>query len=224
MGGFRQIMARKRRPSAPKHQRQESLFTKAGAPRKRLPRTFARGKRPGRPALPNARLRHAKRPTLAKRYLVHVTWRMRADLPNLRDPTTMGAIRNAYRRGKNRFGFRLVHYSVQSNHVHMLCEAQDERSLARGLQGLAVRVAKAINRTLSRKGKVLDDRYHSLILTTPRQVRWALGYVLNNARRHNAEFAHAETLPAPLARCLLVGATLRRLALRPRARRPQAAH
>ena len=117
---------------------------------------------------------------------MHVTWSVREELPNLRGPKPMRVIRAAFRKGKDRFGFKLVHFSVQKAHVHLVCEAQDARSLARGLQGLAVRVAKGLNRALGRKGKVFSDRYHSRILKSPAEVRWALGYVLNNTRRHNA--------------------------------------
>ena len=35
--------------------------------------------------------------------------------------------------GADRFGFRLVHVSVQSNHLHIVAEARDRRSLSRGL-------------------------------------------------------------------------------------------
>ncbi len=99
----------------------------------------------------------------------------------------MGALRAAFQAGKQRFGFRLVHFSVQHNHVHLVCEAEDARSLARGLQGLAVRVARGLNRALGRKGKVFGDRYHSRILCTPSEARWALGYVLCNTRKHNTQ-------------------------------------
>ncbi len=92
-------------------------------------------------------------------------------------------------------GFRLVHFSVQRNHAHLLCEASDATALARGLQGLAIRVAKGINRHLSRRGKVFDDRYHHRILKSPKEVRWALGYVLNNTRKHNAELLAPKHLP-----------------------------
>ena len=99
----------------------------------------------------------------------------------------MAVLRAAFRAGKDRFGFRLVHYSVQSNHVHLICEAADKESLSKGLQGLGVRIARGLNKLWGRKGKVFDDRYHAQVLSNPRQVRWALGYVLNNTRKHNAE-------------------------------------
>ncbi len=153
----------------------------------RSPRTTRRGKRLGRPRVPGSRLRHAARPELSANHPVHVTWHMRGELPSLRSPPLMAAIRRGFRAGKRRFGFRLIHFSVQQAHVHMICEADHAEALSRGLQGLAVRVAKGINRVLHRKGKVLDDRYHSRILRSPSQARWALGFVLNNARRENAE-------------------------------------
>jgi REP element-mobilizing transposase RayT len=86
--------------------------------------------------------------------------------------------------GKERFGLRLVHYSVQSNHLHLLVEAPDRRSLSRGMQGLGVRLAKAVNRALQRSGRVFGERYNARRLKTALDVWRVLHYVLNNARRH----------------------------------------
>jgi putative transposase len=80
--------------------------------------------------------------------------------------------------------FRVLHFSVQSDHLHLVVEADEPTGLARGLQGLAIRVAKAINRVLGRHGSVWGDRYHARPLSTPREVRSALIYVLNNWRKH----------------------------------------
>ncbi|MCY2960678.1 MAG: transposase, partial [Planctomycetota bacterium] len=99
---------------------------------------------------------------------------------------TLVVLRDALSAGADRFGFRLVEYSIQTNHLHLIAEAEDERSIARGMQGLLVRVAKALNRAWERRGKVLCDRYHARILRTPRDVRTALVYVLQNARKHGA--------------------------------------
>jgi hypothetical protein len=78
---------------------------------------------------------------------------------------------------------RVVHFAVLDDHVHLIVEAHDKQSLSRGMQGLAIRVAKAINRG-ERHGRVFRDRYHSVVLETPRQVRNAIAYVVLNARRH----------------------------------------
>jgi hypothetical protein len=84
-------------------------------------------------------------------------------------------------------GFRVVEYSVQSNHAHLVVEADDARALGRGMQALGIRLARAVNRVLGRSGRVLADRYHLRVLRTPREVRNALAYVLLNLRKHLAE-------------------------------------
>jgi hypothetical protein len=68
--------------------------------------------------------------------------------------------------------------------VHLLVEADTALRLVRGIQGLAIRVARTVNRALARTGRLWGDRYHAHTLTTPREVRNALVYVLNNFRKH----------------------------------------
>jgi hypothetical protein len=80
--------------------------------------------------------------------------------------------------------FRVLQFSVQSDHLHLVVEADTPTRLTRGVQGLAVRAAKAVNRVLRRHGAVWAERYHAHALKTPREVRNALVYVLNNFRKH----------------------------------------
>ena len=147
------------------------------------------GKRKGAGRPPKgeaAGVSHLRRPVLSRHHPVHVTLRIVAGLPSLRDGRLFNKVRFALAAGRERFGFRLVHFSVQGNHLHLIAEAQDSRALAMGLQGLSVRVARAVNRTLARRGRVFADRYHSRALKTPRAVHFALRYVLLNARKHQA--------------------------------------
>ena len=109
---------------------------------------------------------------------------MKEGLPNLRRNGPHEVLRDAFAKGNERFGFRLVHYSVQKNHLHMIVEAKDRTALSKGLQGLFVRVARGLNRLWERKGSVFADRYHDVILKAPKQVRNALLYVIQNVRRH----------------------------------------
>jgi REP element-mobilizing transposase RayT len=83
-------------------------------------------------------------------------------------------------------GFCVIEYSVQSNHLHLLAESRDQRSLGRAMIGLGVRIARALNRLWERFGQVFPDRYHARVLKTPRAVRTALVYVLQNARKHGS--------------------------------------
>jgi REP element-mobilizing transposase RayT len=123
--------------------------------------------------------------------------RLVAGLPSLRIARLFARVQKALAGGQARFGFRLVHYSVQSNHLHLIAEAADRRSLSRGVQGLNIRVARAVNRQLERKGRVFADRYHARALQTPRAVHFALRYVLLNARKHQRDRAWEGTsLPA----------------------------
>ena len=112
-----------------------------------------------------------------------MTLRATAGLPSLRGERLFAAIRRAFA-AASQGPFRLLHFSVQSDHLHLLVEADEPTRLARGIQGLAIRVAKAVNRALSRHGAVWSGRYHARALATPREVRNALVYVLNNVRKH----------------------------------------
>ena len=133
---------------------------------------------------------HLTRAALASRFPVHVTMRIQRGLPGLRTRETYRVLCRAFDKARERAGrleggvFRLVHYSVQNDHLHLICEARNRESLSRGIQGLSTRIAKGLNRFWQRKGKVFADRYHDRILRTPRDVRNVLRYVLNNARKH----------------------------------------
>ena len=89
-----------------------------------------------------------------------------------------------------RDGFRIVHFTVQSNHLHIIVEARDTMALARGMQALSIRVAKAVNRILERRGPVFADRYHAHALRTPRETANAIAYVLGNSHIHAARRGH----------------------------------
>jgi putative transposase len=134
-----------------------------------------------------AGVKHEPRELLKARHPSHVTLKLRSGLPRLRQKTEYTVLRTAFGRANDRFGFRLCHYAVLNDHLHLICEAEDLTALRRGLQGLAIRIARALNRLWRRKGKVFADRYHQRALTSPREVRNALVYVLGNARHHAAE-------------------------------------
>src|SRR6185312_12795922 len=81
-------------------------------------------------------------------------------------------------------GFRVIHFSIQQDHGHFIVEGDEARPARGGMHGLASRLALAVNRVLGRKGKVVGDRYHVRALTTPRQMRASMVYVLLNFRKH----------------------------------------
>jgi putative transposase len=144
------------------------------------------GKRAGagrKPTLARAGVPHSARPAHTKRHPVHVTLRAVRRLPSLRKQRVFLEMRRALARTK-RDWFRVVHFSVQIDHVHLLVEADDKGGLSRGLSGAVVRLARAVNRVLERRGSIWADRYHARALATPREVRHALVYVLSNWQKH----------------------------------------
>jgi len=126
---------------------------------------------------------HRARPPLDARHPALVTLRACPGVTWLRSRPAHAALVAALSRA-SRDDFRVVHYSVQTNHVHLIVEAEGKDALARGMRGLAIRCALAVNRTLARRGALWAERYHASALRTPRMVRNALVYVLANARKH----------------------------------------
>ena len=138
------------------------------------------GRKPG----PHPRTPHRARPRHDAGHPVHVT--LRARLGSLRSqflyPSVRIAISRATRHAPERF--RIVHYSVQSNHVHLIVEAAERRALTAGVHGLEMRITRYVNDLLMRRGPLWADRWHGRALKSPRETRNALVYVLANFRKH----------------------------------------
>jgi len=113
-----------------------------------------------------------------------VTLRVRRGLPGLRSRRFLRELRPSLREACERRGFRVVHYSVQRNHLHLLVESAGKDALGRGMKAISARVARAVQRAFGVAGPVLHGRYHLRVLRSPREVRNALAYVLLNARKH----------------------------------------
>jgi putative transposase len=139
----------------------------------------------GRKPIPGRRrpVPHRARPSHSGSHPVHLTLRARAGLPSLRAPHLFRAINEGIRAG-SRAEFRILHFSVQSDHLHLVVEAQDAPALASGARGLSIRLARAINRARDGLGRVWGDRYHTHALKTPRETRNAILYVLMNFKKH----------------------------------------
>jgi len=118
---------------------------------------------------------------------VHVTVRMANHVYNLRSRRAFNVIGPAIAKAANRFGVRIVEFSVQGNHMHLVIEAGAHEALSRAMQGFSIRVAKGLNRMMKRRGRVLADRYHAHILTSPQETRVVVAYVRRNYHKHMAQ-------------------------------------
>ncbi len=129
-------------------------------------------------------MRHGRRPVLETRFPVHVTTRLVRGTGYLRGSRVYPAIRQALCGARERLGVRIVHFSVQSNHIHLIVEAVDQVALGRAMKGFGVRVARRLNKLAGRSGRAIADRYHARYLRTPTEVRRAIVYVLQNGAKH----------------------------------------
>lgn len=131
---------------------------------------------------------HRRRPRLnGKRVPVHVTLRVRQHVLGLRSTGCFQVIARVLAAAQGRFETHFVHFSVQGNHIHLVVESRDERTLISAMRGLSIRIARALNRVMGRRGPVMEDRYHTHYLPTRAEVRNTVRYVLTNHIKHFGE-------------------------------------
>jgi REP element-mobilizing transposase RayT len=146
---------------------------------------------------------HRVRPEIRPGTVVLVSLRVAPNVRRLRRRDAYRALRQAMLVVLARTDFRIVHVSIQGNHVHLLLEAESKYALARGMQAFQISAARRLNQVdidedgHARRGPVFPDRYHAEVVTTPTHARHGLAYVLNNWRRHKEDRApYAKTWAA----------------------------
>lgn len=167
-------MATRKRP--PKHSQTSLTFRTHGGARPGAGRPSKHGR---------AGASHATRSAHDHHHPVHITLRVVGSVGNLRRRDTYLAIREATIITARREDFRIIHMSIQRDHVHLLVEADDKHAISNGVRGFSISAARQINKAISarpggdyerRTGRVFADRYHARPLTTPRAVRSCLRY------------------------------------------------
>ncbi|MDB5221075.1 MAG: hypothetical protein JWO86_9002 [Myxococcaceae bacterium] len=152
--------------------------------RRRLTRAGKKRARPGPKPSVRPNVRHRARPVHKYWNPLHVTMRAVRGLPSFRAQTLFAAFERAVRTTR-REDFRIVEFSVQDDHVHLIVEASDSTALAGGMKSFSVRANRLFNAAALRgRGRVWGDRYHRRDLTSARQVRNALVYCLANYKKH----------------------------------------
>src|SRR6201994_3864100 len=144
----------------------------------------------GRPPKKRA-TNHRKRPALKDKSALHVTLKLRHGLPRLRGRKPASCINAAFRKYAKGEGFRLVHFSVQLDHIHLLLEADSKPRLSAAMQKLNISIARRLkalwNDGARSVGRIFKERYHARVLKTPREARNALVYVMHNAAKHGTQ-------------------------------------
>ena len=142
----------------------------------------------GRKKSENPGVSHLRRDDFHERHPVHVTMKLLPGLPSLRIRENSLVVLERLKAAQKK-NCRIVHFSVQGNHLHLFVEAEGREALSGGMGGLAVRLSRGLNKHFGREGTVFADRFHSRVLRTPTEVRNALGYILRNRQRHTGREA-----------------------------------
>jgi REP element-mobilizing transposase RayT len=136
------------------------------------------GRRPGcgRKRIHSKGVAHRKRESVNFRHALHVNFKFRT---TIRNKLSLGVLKKAISNARFH-GLRIIHFSMQSNHVHFILEASNNETLTKGMRSLTITFAKGL-----KKGSIQIERYHLHVLKSLREARNAVHYVLFNEQRHS---------------------------------------
>lgn len=129
-------------------------------------------------------LNHLKRQRVNPKAPIHVTMKLREGLPNIQCPEMHEKFKSGLRKAKA-LGLRVIHYTVERNHIHMMIECSNNSSLSRGMKSLGASFGRAIRAFAGGKGPVFKERFHMRVVKTPMEVRNVIAYVLTNTSKHH---------------------------------------
>lgn len=128
-------------------------------------------------------IRHIKRPEIKRLTSLHLTVKILKDKAGIKNKQTLALLKHAILKARKK-GLRIIHFTLEYDHVHLLVEANDNEVLGRGMMVFGVTMAKGINRLKSIKGTVYKHRYHFRKINSPRELKNVLHYIFNNGIKH----------------------------------------
>lgn len=135
------------------------------------------GRRPGsgRKRIHSKGIAHRIREKVNHRTPLHINFKFKA---YIRNKYCLKLLKRAILNAQSH-GLWVVHFSLQSNHVHLIVEAESNVLLTKAMRSLTVTFAKGL-----RKGKVQVERYHLHVLKSIKETQNAIHYVLFNKQKH----------------------------------------
>ncbi len=165
----------------------------------------------GRPALHDKGIRHCERERINKPTSLHLTIKVRDNKADIKNKSLLKALHHAIKRARLK-NLKVLHYSLEYNHIHLLVEASSNGIIHQGMQALGISLAKKINAIKRLKGTVYKHRYHLRKLTSLRELKNVLYYIFNNGIHHSRTssmldpynslpaFVHLQSLYGPVAK------------------------
>ncbi|MGZ3788101.1 MAG: transposase [Bacteriovorax sp.] len=137
----------------------------------------------GRPAKHDAGIRHTSRPLVKKPSSLHLTVKIKKNKADMKNKAVLSLLKRAILNAR-RQGLKVIHYSLEYDHVHLLIEAENNHVLGKGMQAFGVTLSKAINRMRKLKGGVYKHRYHFRKISGTRELRNVMNYIFTNGVKH----------------------------------------
>ncbi len=82
-------------------------------------------------------MHHVRRPRVRHDFPSNVTLRVRRGVPSLRKRKFVQEFRRSLGQACERGEFRVVHYSLQRDHVHLIVESAGKEALGRGMKSIS---------------------------------------------------------------------------------------
>lgn len=137
----------------------------------------------GRPASNDKGIRHTRRERITKQSALHFTIKVRENKADIKNKRLLKILHHAIKRARLK-KLKVLHYSLEYNHVHLLVEARDNQIIHQGMQAFGISFAKAINKIKFLKGRVYKNRYHFRKITSLRDYKNVLLYIFRNGIKH----------------------------------------
>lgn len=139
----------------------------------------------------SGRVSHERRETVDYKKPLHLTLKVSAKKWDLRCEDVSAAFKNGAA-GAQKFGLRILHYSILRDHIHLIVEAKDNHSLAQGMRSFGSRLGIALRKIFGGSGPVFKGRYHLSVIKSPSQMKNSLAYVLQNFAKHSQLLKHVD--------------------------------
>lgn len=137
----------------------------------------------GRNAIHDRGIRHIARDEVKSSTPLHLTIKVERSKAGLKNKSIIKVLHSSIKKARL-IGLRIIHYTLEFDHVHLLVEADNKAILGKGMQSFGISFSKGINKLKGLSGRVFKTRYHFRKLKTPSEVKNVLNYILGNAVKH----------------------------------------
>lgn len=138
-------------------------------------------KNAGRKAIHDKGIRHTSREEIFKPSPLHLTVKLkRADIQN---KVVLRILKHAIYRSRLQ-GLRVIHFSLEHNHVHLYAECESNFVLGKAMKAFGVTFVRRVNKLKKIKGQLYKYRYHLRVLKSARDAKNVINYILKNGIKH----------------------------------------